>query len=97
MVKINDVYTVEITDTNIFGNGICHIDGFVVFVSGALTYEKCEIKITEIHKKFAYAEVVSFICKSEQRVEPSCPVYSTCGGCSLLHATAEKENEIMSV
>ena len=94
MVKINDVYTVEITDTNIFGNGICHIDGFVVFVDGALAGEKCEIEITEIHKKFAYAEVVSFVCKSEQRVEPSCPVYSLCGGCSLLHTSKEKENEI---
>ena len=94
MVKINDVYTVEIIDTNIFGNGICHIDGMVVFVCGALVGEKCEIKITEIHKKFAYAEVVSFVCKSEERVEPSCPVYSMCGGCSLLHTSAKKESEI---
>lgn len=94
MVKINDIYTVEITDTNIFGNGICHIDGFVVFVCGALAGERCEIKITDARKNFAYAEVISFISKSKERVVPTCPVYSMCGGCSLLHTSIEKENEI---
>ena len=94
MVKINDVYNVDITDTNIFGNGICHIDGFVVFVGGALVGEKCEIKITEVRKNFAYAEVVSFIVPSSERVVPRCPVYSRCGGCSLLHTSIEMENDI---
>ena len=94
MVRINDIYTVEIEDTNIFGNGVCHIDGFVVFVNGALTGEKCEIKISQLNKKFAYASVLNFILKSKERIEPQCQVYSECGGCTLLHTSNNKENEI---
>ncbi len=94
MVKINDIYTVTIEDVNIFGNGICHIDGFVVFVSGALKGEKCEIKITDVRKKYAYGTVTKALLISQNRVEPPCPVYHECGGCSLLHTDIAEENEI---
>lgn len=94
MVKIGEIYTVNIEDVNIFANGVCHIDGFVVFVKGALAGEECKIQITELHPKFAYAFPVEFIRKINDRVEPSCNSYSECGGCSLLHTNIDLENEI---
>lgn len=94
MVKINDIFTVEIEDTNIFANGICHIDGMVVFVEKALAGEKCEIKITDVHKKFAYAKKTNVGVSSKNRVEPICPVFNECGGCSFLHCDIDVENKI---
>ncbi|MBO5338109.1 MAG: 23S rRNA (uracil(1939)-C(5))-methyltransferase RlmD [Clostridia bacterium] len=94
MVKIGDIYTVRIEDVNIFANGVCHIDGLVVFVKGALTNEECVIKITELHSKFAYAIITDFIKKSSKRLGPSCQAYGACGGCSFLHTDISKENEI---
>lgn len=94
MVGVNDVYAVKIEDTNIFANGVCHIDGLVVFVNGALTGEECEIQITEVHSKYAYANVINLISASSERINPSCPSFSRCGGCSLLHCSLFAENEI---
>lgn len=94
MVKIGDRYTVTIEDVNIFANGVCHIDGLVVFVKGALTGEQCVIEITELHSKFAYATIVELLKKSSARTIPLCDSYGKCGGCSLLHTEACKENEI---
>ena len=94
MLNIGDIYTVKIEDTNIYANGICHIDNMVVFVSGAITNETCKAKITKIHSKFAFADCVELIEKSEHRINPQCPHYDKCGGCSFLHTTIEFENEV---
>ncbi len=94
MVKVNDIYTVKIKDTNIFANGICHIDGFVVFVDGALIGEECKIQITEVRSKFAYARITTFISKSAERLIPACGSFSKCGGCSFLHCNLTAENQI---
>ena len=94
MVKIGEAYSVKIEDVNIFGNGICHIDSFVVFVKNALAGEECEIEITEVSKKFAYATVKSVISKSPSRENPSCDCYFECGGCAFLHTNIENENQI---
>lgn len=93
MVNLNEIYTVEIEDTNIFANGICHIDSFVVFVEGALKNEKCKIQITKVHPRYAYAKCLEILERSESRVSPKCEQYGKCGGCSFLHTTMEYENE----
>lgn len=94
MVKTGERYRVKIEDVNIFGNGICHIDSFVVFVKNALLDEECEIEITDVSKKFAYATVKEQLAVSKNRQELSCACYGQCGGCSFLHTTIENENEI---
>ncbi len=94
MVKIGERYSVKIEDVNIFGNGICHLDSFVVFVKNALMGETCEIEITEVSKKFAYAVVVGDVFGASTRQNPSCECYNECGGCAFLHTTVENENLI---
>ena len=48
MLSLNETYTVSIEEMNIFGNGVCHIDSFVVFVFGAISGERCKIQITKL-------------------------------------------------
>ena len=80
-------------DTNIFANGICHIDSFVVFVYGAIKGEKCKIQITRVYPRYAYAKCIDIIESSENRIIPKCEKYEKCGGCSFLHTTIEYENQ----
>ena len=94
MVKINDIFTVKIEDTNIFANGICHIDGMVVFVEKAISGEECEINITDVRSKFAYAKKVKTNIASENRVDPTCDSFNSCGGCSFLHCGLDFENQV---
>lgn len=93
MVTINEIYEVEIEDTNIFANGICHIDSFVVFVEGAIKGEKCKIQITKTYPRYAYAKCIEILSTNINRITPTCEKYSKCGGCSFLHTTQEFENE----
>lgn len=93
MVNLNEIYTVEIEDTNIFANGICHIDSFVVFVYGGIKGEKCKIQITKVHSRYAYANCIEIIESSVNRIIPVCERYENCGGCSFLHTTLEYENQ----
>ena len=94
MVKQNEIYTVEIEENNVFGNGICHIDSFVVFVEGALKGEKCKIQITKVYKRYAYAKCIELLSLSKFRVAPECEKYGKCGGCSFLHTSIAFENEV---
>ncbi len=93
MVNQNEIYTVEIEDTNIFANGVCHIDSFVVFVEGALKGEKCKIQITKVYPRYAYAKCVEILENNENRITPVCDKYGICGGCSFLHTSISFENK----
>ena len=93
MLNLNDVYEVQIEEMNIFANGVCHIDSMVVFVFGAITGEKCKIKITKVFPRYAYANVVEVLEPSLSRVHPACSCFDRCGGCSFLHTSMQTENE----
>ena len=94
MLEINSVHHTEIEECNIFGNGVCHINGMVVFVKDALPREKCSVKITRAFPSYAYAEKTDNASFSEDRALPCCDAYEACGGCCFLHTTLENENDI---
>ena len=73
------------------GMGVARVDGQAVFVRGALSGERCDIKILKAGKTAAYAKIEELKERSEHRTEPVCPVYRTCGGCSLMHMDYEEE------
>ncbi|MBQ9790731.1 MAG: 23S rRNA (uracil(1939)-C(5))-methyltransferase RlmD [Clostridia bacterium] len=87
----NEQYDVTIEDVGANGEGICHVDGITVFVPFVLPNEKCKIHILKVKDNIAYAKVIEIFEKSNARVEPLCPVFGKCGGCSLQHASAEFE------
>jgi len=51
-------YDVTIDAQGAKGDGIAHIDGFVIFVAGAKTGETVKIKITSLKNRFAIGEKV---------------------------------------
>ncbi len=55
-VKIDEEYTVTIEDIGASGDGIAKINDFVVFVKGAKTGEKVNIRIRYVKPNFAFGE-----------------------------------------
>lgn len=70
------------------GQGVAHQEGKAVFIEGALTGEAVEY--TPYRKKSSYemATVTRVLKQSPLRVEPRCPHFGICGGCSMQHLDA---------
>ena len=80
--------TVTITDIAHKGDGVAVFETEAgekrLFVGGALPGETVTVSITGegVNER---GRVEAIITASPDRVEPACPVFDTCGGCSLQH------------
>ena len=88
-VRIHEAYAVAIRDLGVHGEGIGSVDGFTVFVPGALPGETVTAEITLLKKSYALGKLLSIEQESPFRMVPECPVYEHCGGCQLSHLTYE--------
>jgi 23S rRNA (uracil1939-C5)-methyltransferase len=59
--------------------------GKVVFVDDALPGERVRYATFRRKSKFEQATLVEIVQPSSMRVKPPCPVFDTCGGCSMQH------------
>ncbi|MBR0119196.1 MAG: TRAM domain-containing protein, partial [Eubacterium sp.] len=73
------------------GEGVVHVDGYALFVSGARPGERVHVVVTKVKKNYGYARLLSVLDASPDRVEPLCPVYKRCGGCELQHMSYEAQ------
>jgi 23S rRNA (uracil1939-C5)-methyltransferase len=67
------------------GEGVGRVEGYTLFVHGALPGEKVQAEVVSIGKSFGRARMVGLLSGSEYRREAPCPIYATCGGCQLQH------------
>lgn len=88
-VEKNQTYTMSITDIGTNGEGIGRIDGYTVFVEGALPKEVIKVLIVKTKKHFGYGKLLEILEPSPYRVTPACPVAAKCGGCQLQHLSYE--------
>jgi len=73
------------------GRGVAHIGGKAVFIDGALTGETVAIEYLATHRHYDEARVCAVHVPSPHRVEPRCPHFGVCGGCSLQHLEAGEQ------
>nr|WP_036307636.1 23S rRNA (uracil(1939)-C(5))-methyltransferase RlmD [Methyloglobulus morosus] len=76
------------------GRGVAHIEGKAVFIDAALPGEEVEFLYTEIRRDYAEGRVVNVLTPSEHRVEPLCPHFDVCGGCSFQHVDSATQIQI---
>ena len=76
------------------GSCIARIDGKAVFIPQSLPGETLEIEITESRKDYSFARAVTVLEPSSHRVEPACPLFGRCGGCSLQMADNAYQREL---
>lgn len=79
------IFEATITGFSHEGRGVAHHEEKVVFVDGALMGEHVKVKLTKTHRRFDEGEVIDVLVASPDRVEPKCPHFGLCGGCSLQH------------
>ena len=91
-LKKNQEITLEIDDLGNNGEGIGHVDGYTLFVKGALPGEMIRAKVMKCKKNYGFARMMKVLQSSDTgRVEPRCPVAGKCGGCTLQHLSYEKQ------
>ncbi len=83
-------HSAQIVNLSHDGKGVARINGKATFIQGALPDETVEFQYVRVKKDFDEGRLVSVITPSPLRVEPKCPHYEMCGGCSLQHLS-EKE------
>ena len=90
----NQVLPLTIESVDGMMNGVAHINGQAVFVSGALDGENIKAQIVKCAKHYAFARINALDTENPARIAPPCPFYKQCGGCSALHMTYQKTLEI---
>ena len=91
MVEKNNEYILDIISVGYEGEGIAKIDGYPIFIEGAILGEKVKVLIVKVKKNYAYGKLLEVIESSEERIEPKCKVYKRCGGCTVQHMSYKKQ------
>ena len=86
-----EAFEAQIESLSHEGRGVAHIDGKAVFISGALPGEKVTFIYTLQTRKHDEGMIEEVLEASPDRVEPKCPHYSICGGCSLQHLSPDAQ------
>ena len=87
----NDIVVLSITDLGNDGEGIGKVDGFPVFVKGALPGDVAHVRLTKLKKTYGYGRLERMITPSPDRIEAPCPISDKCGGCVFGSWSYEKE------
>lgn len=85
IMTVGQKFPLTIKRLGINGEGVGFFKRNVVFVKGAIPGEEVTVKVTNVSRNFAEAEILTIRKKSPARIEPLCPVYEQCGGCQLQH------------
>lgn len=88
---MNDTLQLTISDIAFGGKGVARHDGKVFFVPFVAPGDVVTVRVVKQKKKFAEAELVSVDQPSPDRVEPPCPYFGACGGCSYQHLAYERQ------
>ena len=94
VVNEGQIVELEITDMTDDGKGLGRLSGLAIFVAGAVPGDRVSARITRLKKRYAFAETIELLEASAARVQPPCPYYKDCGGCSMLELSYEEQLRI---
>ena len=94
VVNKGQIVELEITDMTDDGKGLGRLSGLAIFVAGAVPGDKVSARITRLKKRYAFAETITLLEASAARVQPPCPYYQDCGGCSMLELSYDEQLRI---
>lgn len=67
------------------GEGIAFADGKAIFIPFSIPGETVRIRPAKTTRDYIRAEILEILVPSKVRIEPICPLFKICGGCSLQH------------
>ena len=80
-MREGEVITIEAGELVAGGAAIARIDGFPVFAEGVFPGDIARVRLHQVRKGFAKAELVEIVTPSRWRRAAPCPVAEECGGC----------------
>jgi len=93
-VKKGTQLNVSITDLSTEGKGIFKTEeGFVIFVEKLIPGDKAIVEIIRKKSGYAEAKLMELTEKSENRIEPRCKHFGTCGGCKFQYLPYQNQLE----
>jgi len=85
---MKDIIDLDIEALDDQARGVATRDGRRFFIEGALPGERVRAAIGRAKPNYAVGGVRSVLRASPHRVEPRCPHFGVCGGCTLQHIDA---------
>ncbi|MDR1654939.1 MAG: methyltransferase [Treponema sp.] len=96
-MSIGDIFACRVEKISSGGDGISFLKttegGKRVFIGLSAPGDGLVCRITREHPRRAEAEILEIHEASPLRMNPPCPLYGRCGGCSLQHLTYEAQLE----
>jgi 23S rRNA (uracil-5-)-methyltransferase RumA/MAF protein len=74
--------------------GVGKVGGIVIFVPGAVLGDRVRVSVAKAKRRLRYGKIVATESPSPFRVEPKCPHFGSCGGCSFQNLAYGKQLEI---
>ena len=90
-VSVGQVVELEITGLNHEGAGVGRHEGYTLFVPKSLPGERIRARVVHAKKNFGFADLQEILKPGVHRVQPPCPVFDQCGGCSLQHLAYQEQ------
>lgn len=89
--------SVTVTDIAMPGDsGVAKAGDLVVFVPGTIPGDRVAIRIVKREKRYGHGVVVAIEEPSPLRVEPACPHFGACGGCTIQSMDYARQLEMKS-
>jgi len=80
-VFLGDELTIEPVKLVAGGAALAKVDGFPIFTPNVYPGDVAEVRLIEVKKGFAHAELVRLVTPSPLRRAAPCPLAGECGGC----------------
>lgn len=88
-VQKNDIIETRVTGQGNSGEAVLRVEDFPLFMPGGLPGEQVRARVVRVNPSHGFARLEEILEPSPERVEPPCPYYGRCGGCSLQHQSYE--------
>jgi 23S rRNA (uracil1939-C5)-methyltransferase len=92
-VRVGEIITIEATELVAGGDAIARVDGFPIFASNVFPGDVARVRLYEVKKGFAKADLVDLVTPSPSRRAAPCSVAAECGGCDWTSLRLDKQLE----
>ncbi|MDP4146002.1 MAG: 23S rRNA (uracil(1939)-C(5))-methyltransferase RlmD, partial [Bacillota bacterium] len=90
-MKKRKEYDFLIEDTAFPGSGVAMYEGTRVHIKGALPGQKVRARVTKNKEGYSEAKLTRVLEDVDYKIEPSCPHFGVCGGCTHQFIDYEKQ------
>lgn len=93
MLRVGEIITITPAELVAGGAALARVDGFPIFAINVFPGDRAVVRLYEVKKGFARAELVELLEPSPFRRLQPCPIANECGGCDWTALRLDKQLE----